>query len=181
MTLFSKRIAGLGLSMVAAALIAPATPARAQGVVGRVGDAIDSAGRGIRNGVQNAFSKTQAAVHAQELIDRVYSRLHWDKTLTGSALDLEVQAGGIAILRGAVPDEATRQRALILTRDTVGVLQVVDELTILSPSGIVPASPTASTRSTTTIGPASSATVITPTTRTTVTPNGTTTTTVVKP
>jgi hyperosmotically inducible protein len=51
-----------------------------------------------------------------------------------------VQDGGTTFLRGAVPDAAAQQRAVVLARDTVGVTQVVDELTLL-PAPVIPATP----------------------------------------
>ena len=59
----------------------------------------------------------------------------------GSTLELEVRDGGTAVLRGGVPDEAARRRAVDLAKETVGVTLVVDELTILPPPRIIPASP----------------------------------------
>jgi hyperosmotically inducible protein len=107
-----------------------------QGVGERAGQAIDDAGRGIRRGVQTAFPRARAMVHEQELISRVYSRVHWDRTLVGAAIDLEVLADGTAILRGVVPDAAAKQRATVLTRDTVGVTRVNDELTVAVPVAV---------------------------------------------
>ncbi len=119
--------------LLAGLVMAPACLVRGQGVAERVGEALDNAGRGIRNGVQNAFAKTRTSVHQQEVVARVYSRLHWDKVLVGSTLELEVRDGGVTILRGAVADEDARRRAVVLARDTVGVTQVVDELTVPPP------------------------------------------------
>jgi hypothetical protein len=78
--------------------------------------------------------------------------------LVGSTLELEVQDGGTAIMRGAVPDAAARERAVALARDTVGVTQVVDELTVLPPPRVIlstpptltPTPPTATETTTTT-------------------------------
>ena len=78
------------------------------------------------------------AVHEQQVIARVYSRLHWDKALVGSSLEVEVFADGTTVLRGAVADEATRKRASALTRDTVGVTRVVDEL-VVAPARVIEA------------------------------------------
>ena len=105
--------------------------AQRPGVVERAGRALDNAGRAVRESVETAFAKTRAAVERQGVIDRVYSRLHWDRVLVGSTLDLEVLDGSTVILRGAVPDEEAKRRAVILARDTVGVEQVVDELGII--------------------------------------------------
>lgn len=134
-----KRTLGLATTLVLAASLVPACLVRAQGVAERVGNGLDNAGRGIKNGIQNAFSKTQNAVHNQDIMSRVYSRIHWDKTLVGSTLELEVLDGGTAVVRGAVPDTAARQRAVLLARDTVGVTQVVDQLTVLPPVRVIPA------------------------------------------
>ena len=149
----SKRAFGIASALLATALIGPACLVRGQGVAERAGQALDGAGRGIRQGVQNAFSRTRASVHNQETISRVYSRVHWDKTLVGSTLELEVLGdGSTVILRGAVADAAAKQRAVLLARDTVGVGQVVDELTVAPPTAIVvPAQPTGTTTTTTTV------------------------------
>ena len=134
-----KRTIGLATTLVLAAALAPACLVRAQGVAERVGEGLDNAGRGIRNGVRGAFARTQNTVHNQDILSRVYSRIHWDKTLVGSTLELEVLDGGTAVLRGGVTDPAAKQRAVILARDTVGVTQVVDQLTVLPPARVIPA------------------------------------------
>jgi Low affinity iron permease len=57
-------------------------PRRAQqGAAQRAGEAHDNVGRNIRRGVERAFARTRASVLGQELITRVYSRIHWDKKL----------------------------------------------------------------------------------------------------
>lgn len=82
------------------------------------------------------------------VISRVYSRLHWDKALTSAMLELEVKAGGVVVLRGVVSDSAAKIKAVTLTADTVGVTQVVDELSIAPPTRVIQASPTPATTST---------------------------------
>jgi hypothetical protein len=75
-------------------------------------------------------------------------------------------------LRGAVMDQASKDRAIILARDTIGINQVVDEITVVPPPRVIPAAPSAppATGTTTVIKPARvisapSATVVeTPTT-----------------
>lgn len=132
---------------VAAAAMAAALTgglaARAQqgGVAGRVGEALDNTGRAIKNGVQGAYAKTQMRINTMEVLDRVYSRLHWERTLTTSALDLEVQPGGMTTLRGAVPNARAKAKAVELARDTVGVTRVVDQLTVAAPTATPPAAP----------------------------------------
>src|ERR1700733_10688439 len=113
---------------LATALIAWAGPAQAQ--QGPVSQGLNDAGRAVKRGLQTAgqavssgFQKTKTTVHNMEVVSRVYSRLHWDKTLTNATMEIEVQAGGIAILSGAVPSEEARTKALALTSETVGVNQ----------------------------------------------------------
>jgi hyperosmotically inducible protein len=115
---------------------------------GPVGQGLNDAGRAVRRGfqtagqaVQGGFQKTRTGVHNMEVVSRVYSRLHWDKALTSSNIELEVQAGGIATLTGIVPDDAAKAKALMLTAETVGVIQVIDQLTVgtsVRPAPIVP-------------------------------------------
>ena len=62
-----------------------------------------------------------------EVSARVYGRLHWDKALNGSKVDIEVTEGGHTTLTGVVADAKAKAKAVELTRDTVGVTQVVDQ------------------------------------------------------
>ena len=107
---------------------------------GPVGRGLDNAGRSIKQGfqtagqaVQGGFVKTRTSVHNMEVVSRVYSRLHWDKTLTTSNLELEVTNGGIATVTGVVPDQSAKDKALALTSETVGVVQVVDQVVVTPP------------------------------------------------
>jgi hyperosmotically inducible periplasmic protein len=142
----------LGLAAVAWAGAGRAQQGAAERAAERVGGALDNTGRAIRRGVQGAgstvregFARSRAAVHDMGVVSRVYSRLHWDKALTSSTLEMEVQDGGVAILRGVVPDAAARARAVALTRDTVGVVEVIDELTVVPAPRAVPAATSART------------------------------------
>jgi len=138
----SSRNLGFASCLVAVVVVSSAYMARAQdGAASRAGQALDNAGRGVKRGVQGAFARTRANVHDQEIISRVYSRLHWDKALVGSTLELEVRDAGTAVLRGAVADEAATARAVDLARETVGVTLVVDEMTVLPPLRVIPAAP----------------------------------------
>jgi len=138
----------LALSAPAVALVAWGCVAWAQ--QGPVGQGLDNAGRAVKRGfqttgqaVQGGWIKTRTSVHNMEVVSRIYSRLHWDKALTTSNMELEVRDGGIAIVTGIVPDAATKAKALVLTSETVGVIQVVDQLTVAVPvrSGAAPIVP----------------------------------------
>ena len=108
---------------------------------GPVGQGINNAGRSIKRGFQSAgqaiqggWQQTQTGVHNMEVVSRVYSRLHWDKSLTTSNIEIEVSSGGIATVTGVVPDEPAKIKALSLTSETVGVIQVVDQIVVTPPT-----------------------------------------------
>lgn len=142
-------VATLGLALAAWGALGLAQPPTA---AGKVGEALDSTGRAIKRGVRGAgasvregFARTRTTVQNMEVVSRVYSRIHWDKTLTTATIDLEVQAGGVTILRGVVPDAAAKTKAVELAADTVGVTRVVDELAIAPAARVIPASPATGT------------------------------------
>ena len=118
---------------------------------GPVSQGLNDAGRAVKRGFQTAgqavsggFQKTRTSVHNMEVVSRIYSRLHWDKALTSSSMEIEVQAGGVAILTGIVPGEEAKAKALTLTAETVGVVRVVDQLTVAAvttPAPVVPGTP----------------------------------------
>jgi hyperosmotically inducible protein len=136
----SKLAVGLTSAVLVSGVISlPAVTNAQQGAAQRAGEALDNAGRNIRRGVERAFVRTRAAVLEQELMTRVYSRLHWDKLLVSSTLDLEIRDDGVVFLRGAVPSADAKKRAVVLARDTVGVTRVVDELAVAPPANVVPA------------------------------------------
>jgi osmotically-inducible protein OsmY len=84
-----------------------------------------------------------------EVHSRVYSRLHWDKVLNGSRIEVHMLRDGTALLQGNVSDAAARKRAVDITRDTVGVNAVIDNLNPLA------APTTTTTTTTTTVSPSS--------------------------
>ncbi len=115
---------------------------------GSVGQGLDNAGRAVKRGFQSAgqavqgtFVKARTSVHSMEVVSRIYSRLHWDKALTTTTLELEVRDGGIAIVTGVVPDASAKAKALSLTAETVGVAQVVDQITVSAPGQAAPIVP----------------------------------------
>jgi hyperosmotically inducible periplasmic protein len=116
-----------------------------QGPGEKAGEKLDQAGRSIRRGLEQAgdtireqFAKTRESINNMGVASRVYGRLHWDKLLTSSTLDLDVK-DGIATLRGSVPSAKAKARALDLTRETVGVTRVIDQLAVQPPPQNVPA------------------------------------------
>jgi hypothetical protein len=101
-----KTFGVVAVTSLALAVVACVGVGRAQqGAASNAGEQLDDADRVIKRGLQNAgetvpdgFAKTREAVMGVE--SRVYGRLHWDKALNASSLDLVVR-GGIVTLRGA--------------------------------------------------------------------------------
>ena len=83
--------------------------------------------------MRDGFARTRESVQAMGLVPRVYGRLHWDKTLNSCALFVKAEGGSVTV-RGTVPDEAAKAKAISLVKDTVGVTRVVVQLTVTSPS-----------------------------------------------
>lgn len=116
-------------------------PQQEPGVAERAAGKLDAAGRQIgealgrgfgtaRDAVREQFSRTRDKVNDMNIEARVYGRLHWDKLLTTSVLELTVEARGIVTLRGSVPNAKAKNRAVELAADTVGVTRVIDQLAV---------------------------------------------------
>ncbi len=59
---------------------------------------------------------------------RVRVRLLYDRYVPETEVQITAPSPGVVRLRATVPDAATRQRILDLTRSTTGVEQVIDEM-----------------------------------------------------
>jgi hypothetical protein len=101
-----------------------------------VGEQLDEAVQSAKTGVRKAgetvreeLERVRTSVHEMGVHGRVYGRLHWDKELAGSKIDVEIE-GGTAILRGSVRSLQAKAKAIALARDTLGVDRVDDHLTI---------------------------------------------------
>ncbi|GAC1450247.1 MAG: hypothetical protein NVSMB9_34550 [Isosphaeraceae bacterium] len=112
------------------------------GTLDRAAGAVRRGVRGTAETVRDQFARARTAVKAMNVQSRVYSRLHWDKSLNDADIVVDVTRDGLATLRGTVVDPIAKARAIELASDTVGVTRVLDELTLLSPAPgttIVPA------------------------------------------
>lgn len=110
--------------------------AQQEGVGEKAGEKLDEVGRKLKRGLDKAegavregFHKTRDSVHSMGVAARVYGRLHWDKALNSSDLQVKVEEG-VATLAGSVPTAAAKTKAVTLAAETVGVTKVVDELTV---------------------------------------------------
>lgn len=67
----------------------------------------------------------------KELLNRVTQRIEWDKQLSGSTMQVEVQPGGVVLLKGSVMNDVAKERAVDLAESTTGVTSVTDELAVV--------------------------------------------------
>jgi hyperosmotically inducible protein len=81
-----------------------------------------------------ALASQTRAVKDGWLVLKVHSEMVDEDLLSGSDIDVDVK-DGIVTLRGTVPSEAGRARALEVARKNDGVKSVVDRLTIAAPRG----------------------------------------------
>jgi len=131
----TNRLIALTVALGSATILVP--NANAQGPLRRAGQALENAGRNIRQSVEGGIARGEMIENERAVVARVNARLRWDKQLVNSTLDLQVLADGKTILRGVVIDEAAKKRAVDLASSTVGVTSVVDELKIGEPATIV--------------------------------------------
>jgi hyperosmotically inducible periplasmic protein len=101
------------------------------------GERVDNAVQNIKQGarevgqtIREQALKARTSIHDMGVTTRVYGRLHWDKALNSSKIDVSVREDGVATISGVVPDAKARAKAVELTADTVGVSQVVDQLSV---------------------------------------------------
>jgi osmotically-inducible protein OsmY len=133
---------GIGVSIVGLLLLAWTTAAqepkttteklkeKASNAAGAVKKGVASA----EEGVKEQYARAKVAIHNMEVQHRVYARLHWDKALTASKIELSMVNEGVATLTGTVPDAKAKAKAIQLANDTVGVTQVIDRMTIGTPA-----------------------------------------------
>ena len=111
------------------------------GILSRAGQALDNAGRNIRNAVDNEVARGQMDAHDREVLNRVVRRVEWDKQLLGSTIQYVVQPGGSVVLRGSVLNPALKLRVVDLVSNTIGVTTVVDELAIVKDVKVIKTKP----------------------------------------
>ncbi len=135
----AKKVHGIAVFVALglfAAWAAGSGRAQQEGPAAKAGEKLDQFGRKIRRSIDKAegavregFHKTRESVHSMGVAARIYGRLHWDKALQTSNLNVKVEEG-VATISGSVPTAAARAKAVTLTAETVGVNKVINELTI---------------------------------------------------
>ncbi len=91
--------------------------------------------------LRDCLTFDRASVRKIGLSQQIETRLWQDKRLVADEVVVEVVDGSTAVLRGIVPDEEHKDRAVSLARDTRGVEKVVDELAVRPSSRTIKAAP----------------------------------------
>jgi len=87
------------------------------------------AGAEIGERTAAAANQAQTALESGAITAKIKSKMALDDTLEAMRIDVDTSRG-IVTLTGTVDTEAQRQRALQLARETDGVRQVVDKLSV---------------------------------------------------
>ena len=124
----------VAMGIYLASVLPTASTAVAQPGIGeRIGQGLDQGLSRLGDELQEGWQSLRQGVDKMGVQARVYSRLHWDKQLAGSELDVEVAEGGVITLRGRVADTAAKEKAIELAQDTIGVTRVMDGLAVRQP------------------------------------------------
>jgi hypothetical protein len=104
-----------------------------EGIVGGVrgaGRTLSKAFQYTAATIRDCLTYDRSAVRKLGLAQQIETRLWQDKRLVADSVVVEVEDGGTAVLKGIVPDEVHKDRAVALARDTRGVEKVIDELAV---------------------------------------------------
>ncbi|MFO0908750.1 MAG: BON domain-containing protein [Isosphaeraceae bacterium] len=108
-------------------------PTVGENIRSRVGSAVEGIKRGTASAseaVREQLARARDTINRFGIEQRVYARLHWDKSISAEPIELTSPETGTIVLTGTVSDAAARARAVALTTETLGVTQVVDRLTV---------------------------------------------------
>lgn len=112
---------------------APVTASAQEGLGERLGKELDEKLNELSRELKEGWSEVESFVDRLGVRGRVYSRIHWDKALASQPIGIEANDKGVVVLTGKVKDEASRQKAVQLAEDTLGVNEVVDRLKVVQP------------------------------------------------
>jgi hypothetical protein len=101
----------------------------------KAGHRIDRLTGEMRSHLLAGAQRAKPALGVQGLAGRVAPRLRWDRDLAGADLKVSSPRQGVIRLEGTVLGLSQQRRALTLTRSTLGVEEVEDQLTV---SGTLP-------------------------------------------
>jgi hypothetical protein len=100
----------------------------------RLGEKLDKGLSRLSAELREEWVQMKKSVERMGVHGRVYSRLRWDKGLEGASFEIEVRDKATVVLTGKVGSAAAKVKAVQLAQDTVGVSEVVDQLTVEAPA-----------------------------------------------
>ena len=113
--------------------VAAIVPSRAEENVDEtIGEKINRGVNRIGEELRQGWAEVRKSIDKLSVEGRVYGRLHWDKELTDTTIDIQVRDDHVVVLKGSVDNQSAKSKAMRLAQDTVGVKQVVDELAVSS-------------------------------------------------
>jgi hyperosmotically inducible protein len=127
---------GLSASVLGFMLVAWTAAAQDQKGTGeqlqdKARDAVNAVKKGVsaaEEGIRQEYERARAGIQKMGVASRVYGRIHWDKALHDSKIELKVQTDGTVTLTGTVPDAKAKAKAVELAVETVGIVRVIDLL-----------------------------------------------------
>jgi hypothetical protein len=123
----------LGLLMGLWAGGGPDRYGEADGFLGGVRGAartVEKGGRYAAATLADLIFQQRSSVRNLGLAQQLETRLWQDKRLVAEGIVVVVEDGGTAVLKGIVPDEDHKDKAVALARETRGVERVVDQLAV---------------------------------------------------
>lgn len=128
---------GLALALITSAIcFSYSGPAVSQEGIGeQLGERFDRGISRLGEEVREGWASLRESINNMGVQARVYSRLRWDKDLAGAKLEVDDveddDTGGAVVVRGEVDDDAAKEKAIKLAKDTVGVKRVVDAIKVV--------------------------------------------------
>lgn len=105
---------------------------------------VQTISRGVQDAsatVQDKYAEARTSARNEGLRQQIATRLQGEKAFDAEKIEVHVEDESTAILEGLVPDAAAKEKAVALTRDTRGVLRVVDHLAVVPPPRVIVAPP----------------------------------------
>jgi osmotically-inducible protein OsmY len=99
----------------------------------KIGRQVDRAVSRIGDELKQGWAEVRRTVDKLTVQGRVYGRLHWDRDLYQTNIEVDAVDNDVVALKGEVPSVAVRAKAVRLARETVGVREVRDSLTVAKP------------------------------------------------
>lgn len=130
----------LGVIVVVALMMDSGPKAGESEPDGAIDGTVRSIARGVRETsatVGEGFESARESATNLGMVQQIETRLSQDKAVVADGIEVAVEEEGTATLSGLVPSQACKEKAVSLTRDTRGVVRVIDRLAVTPPDRII--------------------------------------------